>query len=114
MQVNKKALTVALLFSMIIATNTFNTNVYAQEKPALQQGNIATNTQSKFKNIIFDPDLIADIAEKISPSVVNIDVENVQQISTNMNGFPGDFFQQFFGMVYYYKIIHIPNVILGF
>lgn len=100
MQINKKFLVVILLSASILNCNTYNSISYADNDnaQAAQQETILPKINNKFKNINFSPDLIADIAEQISPSVVNIDVENVQQVSADINIFPNEFFQQFFGM----------------
>lgn len=100
MQISKKFLAIALLSTLIINCNWLTQGVNANNDTAqvINQENILPKINNKFKNINFTPDLIADIAEKISPSVVNIDVENVQQISADINIFQNEFFQQFFGM----------------
>lgn len=57
-------------------------------------------TQSPAKSLIFSQNLIADVAEDVSPSVVNIDVENIQEFQAYQQGFPfeDEFFRHFFGL----------------
>jgi Do/DeqQ family serine protease len=52
------------------------------------------------KNMFFSANLIADVSEAVSPSVVSIEVENVQEITVNQQGLPfnNEFFKRFFGI----------------
>lgn len=70
-------------------------NTQLQELTPLNNPNANTS-----KSSFFNPELIADVAQEISPSVVNIDVENVQEFRTDVQAFPfnNEFFQRFFGM----------------
>lgn len=117
----KKAFISLFLLLFAVAVTTNSTLTYAQdnenketntnsttpvelpkmdEAPSAPESTTPAELKSKYLNTFFKPDLIADVAQEISPSVVNIDVENVKEYRANMQPFPfggNEFFEKFFG-----------------
>lgn len=69
----------------------------AAQKPAFQ---LAERTASPADKKLFSgsANLIADVAEDIAPSVVNIDVKKANKTAMTASPFNDDFFQRFFGL----------------
>lgn len=85
------ALVLSISSGIAYAENTLETEI-SQKQSAITQ-------IDKRGATFFQPDLIADVAEEVSPSVVNIDVENVQEFKRHLNSFPfqDPIFERFFG-----------------
>ncbi|MEW5819868.1 MAG: trypsin-like peptidase domain-containing protein [Cyanobacteriota bacterium] len=91
-----------VLAEEVVKDNSNNNPITKKDTSALSDKNVS----GKYESLLFKPDLIANVAENIAPSVVNIDVENVQEFKTQFNEFPfhNKFFEHFFGAV-----PNIPN-----
>ncbi len=103
-------ITVMLLYSIIIMPGISSEQVQDKKIEAKESGKIDEQKSNKLKQndqeakqsskyMLFKPDLIADVAEMVSPSVVSIDVENIQEIRTEFRGTPfnSEIFKRFFG-----------------
>ncbi|MGD9581181.1 MAG: trypsin-like peptidase domain-containing protein [Vampirovibrionia bacterium] len=92
----------ALMLCLLINSQTINaeTSTTPQNNATVEELTVnETVVAPKAASVFFKPDLIADVAQEVSPSVVNIDVENVKEIKPMVQGMPFNdpFFQHFFG-----------------
>lgn len=103
---HKKSLAIALMLICIVLTSNQLKADETKAPPANPKIDVMTEqatsdkaSSKENKALFFQPGLIADVAEDVSPSVVNIDVENVQEFKANFNALPfnNEFFKNFFG-----------------
>lgn len=100
--VNKGLILSSLMLCLLFSNQIINADVNTDSQSGTTVEELTakeTKLTQKPSNGFFKPELIADVAEEVSPSVVNIDVETVSEIQPMAQGVPFNdpFFQRFFG-----------------
>lgn len=100
--VTKGVVLSALMLCLVFSSQIINADVITDPQPNTSVEELSvkeTVITPKASANFFRPNLIADVAEEVSPSVVNIDVENVREIKpmTHNGPFNDPIFQRFFG-----------------
>jgi Do/DeqQ family serine protease len=102
---NRKSIA-GILIAMMVFTGYFIHNhfdgeiAYTANNDKVEQKASVEKTLTPKQALVFKPDLIADVAEEVSPSVVSIDVENVREVRSGAQPMPFDseIFRRFFGV----------------